>query len=290
MNVTVNRNPTVRQRRLARTLREIRTGAGRTIAQAAGTLACAESKISRIESGQSGIRLVDLRLLLDAYGVDDESVRLRLEELSRGGRQRGWWNRYAQDLNPMYADYIALEADASEFLSVQPFLIPGLLQTERYTRAVVKAQMPDVTDDQVDTLTKIRQERRSVLTRPDPLTVWVVLSEWVLGQEIGGQAVMQEQFAYVIDMAGEPNISLQILPKTSEAHAALFGPFVILTFPDPAETDVVYVDGMVSTIYIEEPDEVMKYSALARRVVADAHPYKKSLALIKSAANGMGSK
>ena len=285
--VTVNRNPTVRQRRLARTLRQLRIQSGQTIAMAAQTLACAESKISRIEGAQSGIRLVDLRLLLDSYGETDPEVRARLEELSREGRRRGWWDRYSDDLMPTYADYIALEADASEFCSVQPLLVPGLLQTEDYTRAVVRAQIPDASTERVETLTKVRQERLSVLTRPQPLTVWVVLSEAVLRVEIGGPGVLRAQLRHLATMAEHPNVNLQILPQSSVVHAALFGPFVILTFPEPFETDVVYVDSLLSTLYIEEPSEVAKYTALSRRVMAESLPYDKSLDLIESAAKGI---
>ncbi|MFH9351781.1 helix-turn-helix domain-containing protein [Kitasatospora sp. NPDC017646] len=91
----VNKNPTVRQRRLARTLKELRAGADLTIAQSARQPDCAESKINRIEAARSGIRLVDLRLLLDLYGVKDPGTRGRLEALSREGRLRGWWDRYS---------------------------------------------------------------------------------------------------------------------------------------------------------------------------------------------------
>ncbi|MQS13955.1 helix-turn-helix domain-containing protein [Streptomyces kaniharaensis] len=282
----VNRNPTVRQRRLARTLKEMRVAAGMTIAQSARQLACAESKISRIEAAQSGIRIVDLRLLLDLYGVTDQATRSQLEDLSRDGRLRGWWDRYSDTLSPLYADYISLEADASDAYSVETFLIPGLLQTEDYTRAVVRAQIEDASVEQVERLTKVRLERRSVLKRQSPLRLWVVLSESVLKHQIGGRAVMREQLDYLVAMADRPNINIQVLPENSDVHAALFGPLVILSFPESTETDVVYVDGLLSTLYIEEPGEVFKYSNLFRRALAESLPRKESIALIERIAKG----
>ncbi|WP_188303252.1 helix-turn-helix domain-containing protein [Streptomyces sp. CBMA123] len=282
----VNRNPTVRQRRLARTLKELRVAARMTMVQAARQLDCAESKISRIEAAQSGIRLVDLRLLLDLYGVTDHAVRSRLEELSREGRLRGWWDRYSDALSPLYADYISLEADASDAYSVETFLVPGLLQTEDYTRAVVRAQIEDASVEQVEQLTKVRLERRSVLTRESPLRLWVVLSESVLKHQIGGRAVMREQLDYLVAMAGRPNINIQVLPEESDVHAALFGPLVILSFPESTETDVVYVDSLLSTLYIEEPGEVFKYSSLFRRGLAESLPRKESIAFIERIAKG----
>ncbi|MDH6115703.1 DUF5753 domain-containing protein [Kitasatospora sp. GAS204B] len=283
----VNRNPTVRQRRLARTLKELRTAKRMTLAQAAQQLACAESKISRIEAAQSGVRLVDLRLLLDLYDVHDSGTRAGLEALSREGRLRGWWDRYSETLSPLYADYIALEADASDAYSIQTLLVPGLLQTEDYTRAVVRAQIEDATPQQVETLTKVRQERRSVLTRNAPLRLWVVLSESVLKHQIGGPSVMRGQLDFLTSASDNPNINIQVLPEASDVHAALFGPVVILSFPETTETDVAYVDSLLSTLYIEEPDEVFKYSNLFRRALAESLPRTESIALIERIAKGM---
>ncbi|GAA1948056.1 helix-turn-helix domain-containing protein [Kitasatospora viridis] len=283
----VNKNPTVRQRRLARTLKELRTAKRLTLAQAAQQLECAESKISRIEAALSGIRLVDLRLLLDFYGVQDPAERARLEALSREGRLRGWWDRYSETLAPVYADYIALEADASDMYSIETLLIPGLLQTEDYTRAVVRAQIPDATSEQVETLTKVRQERRSALTRESPLRMWAVLSESVLKHQIGGLAVMREQLDFLVTSAAQPNINVQVLPESSDVHAALFGPVAILSFPDTTDTDVVYVDSLLSTLYIEEPAEVGKYADLFRRALAESLPSTRSIALIERIAREM---
>ncbi|MGF1428990.1 helix-turn-helix domain-containing protein [Kitasatospora sp. LaBMicrA B282] len=282
----VNRNPTVRQRRLARMLKELRTAKRLTIAQAAGQLACAESKISRIEAAQSGIRLVDLRLLLDLYEVPDPATRADLEALSREGRLRGWWDRYSDTLSPLYADYIALEADASDAYSIETLLVPGLLQTEDYTRAVVRAQIADATPEQVETLTKVRQERRSVLTRERPLRMWAVLSESVLKHQIGGPAVMRSQLQFLAAASNDPHVNIQILPEASDVHAALFGPVVVLGFPGTTETDVAYVDSLLSTLYIEEPTEVFRYTELFRRALAESLPRSESIAVIEHLAEG----
>lgn len=283
----INRNPTVRQRRLARTLRDLRLAAGKTLVQSARVLVCSEAKISRIEGAHSGVRPVDLRLLLDFYGVTDPAQRAYLEELSRDGRKRGWWNRYVGDINPIYADYIALEADASDAFSVETMLIPGLLQTEGYTRAVVKVQRPDASADRIDFLTKVRQERLSVLNRPSPLRIWVVVSESALRHMVGGKQVMREQLDHLARMAEETDIHLQVLPEGAAAHAALVGPFVILRFPDATETDVVYVDTLLSALYIEDPPDVLRYDDLFRSVMGDALPFEDSLALIKRVAREM---
>lgn len=87
-------------------------------------------------------------------------------------------------------------------------------------------------------------------------------------------------------MARQPNVNLQILPATSSMQAALFGPFVVLSFPEPVETDVVYVDSLLRTLYIEEPSELGRYTSLVRRLVAESLPYQQSIELIERIAKG----
>jgi len=285
--VPVNRNPSVRQRRLARTLKQLRNDAGLTMAQVAHHLACAESKISRIEGAQSGVRVVDLRLLLELYGVSSPELRRQLEEMSRDGRLRGWWDRYSDVLSPAYADYISLEADASTVRSIPTLLIPGLLQTEDYTRAMLRVQIKNGTAEQVEALTQVRQRRRSALTRSSPLGLWVVLSESVLKHEIGGRAVMRDQLDYLARAARGENIKVQILPEASDAHASLSIPVTILGFPEATETDVVYVDNLYSTIYIEDQSEVAVYANLFNDVAAASLSPETSITLIERAAKEM---
>ncbi|MFF7248527.1 helix-turn-helix domain-containing protein [Embleya sp. NPDC008237] len=277
--MAVNKNPTVRQRRLARTLKQYRAAAGMTLLQAAEILACSDAKVSRIESAQSGVRIVDLRLLLDAYNVQDAAQRAHLEDLARNGRRRGWWDQY--ELTRTHAEYIALESDASDQYSVETILIPGLLQTEDYTRAVVEIQRPDAAPHRIELLTKVRQERVSVLTRPDPLRVWSVISESALRHVVGGAAVMRAQLEHLADMARRPNVHVQVLREDSGMHAAVIGSFQMLRFLDPPETDVAYVDSLSGTLYIEDPSEVAIYEEQFRTISAAAASYVESMQIIK---------
>ena len=287
--MAVHRNPTVRQRRLARMLKALRYEARKTAAQAAEHLSCAESKISRIESAYSGIRVVDLRLLLDFYGIPEKSsLRSQLEALLRESQLRGWWDRFSDIISPSYAEYISLEADASHSRNVQALLVPGLLQTEDYTRAVLGVQNQSATLEQVEILTKVRQERRSVLTRSDPLKMWVVLAASVLKHRIGGPAVMSAQLEHLVKASQADNITIQILPEESDIYASLFTPVTILSFPDAMETDVVYADNLLSTLYIEDADEISHYEDVFRRAVADSLSPEKSVALIERTSKEMG--
>ncbi|MFI9832900.1 helix-turn-helix domain-containing protein [Streptomyces sp. NPDC051913] len=287
--MAVNRNPTVRQRRLGRMLRDLRIAAGKTLAQAAEELACAESKMSRIEGAQSGIRPLDLRVLLAFYGVDDQALRARLQELARHGRERGWWSKYEDTLKPAYADYIALEWDASDLYVVETGLIPGLLQTGDYTEAVIREQRPDKADafEYVEEQVKVRGQRRQVFARPAPLRLWAILTEASLQHRMGSPDVMREQLDYLATQASETNIQIQVLPSAAPINSALYGPYGILSFPEPAETDVVYADGLIDTVYYEEPAQVEIFTTLFRRLNSEALPVEKSIARIRAAIQEM---
>ncbi|MCW8382383.1 helix-turn-helix domain-containing protein [Streptomyces justiciae] len=287
--MAVNRNPTVRQRRLGRMLRDLRIAAGKTLAQAAEELACAESKMSRIEGAQSGIRPLDLRVLLAFYGVDDQALRARLQELARHGRERGWWSKYEDTLKPAYADYIALEWDASDLYVVETGLIPGLLQTGEYTEAVIREQRPDRADDfeYVQEQVKVRGQRRQVFARPAPLRLWAILTEASLRHRMGSPDVMREQLDYLATQASETNIQIQVLPSAAPINSALYGPYGILSFPEPAETDVVYADGLIDTVYYEEPAQVEIFTTLFRRLNSEALPAEESIARIRAAIQEM---
>lgn len=286
----VNRNPTVRQRRLGRTLRELRNAAGKTLAQAAEELGCAESKVSRIEAAQSGVRSLDLRVLLDFYGVQDTDLRSRLQELTRHGRERGWWSKYEDTLKPAYADYIALEWDASDLYVVETGLIPGLLQTPAYTEAVIREQRPAKAHDftYLQEQVKVRDHRRQVLTRDTPLRLWAIISESCLRHRMGSSDVMHEQLVQLAAQAADSNVQVQVLPSAASINSALYGPFGILSFPEPAETDVVYADGLIDTVYYEEPAQVEVFTTLFRRLNSEALPAEASIARIRAAIEESG--
>lgn len=284
----ITSNPTMRQRRLARRLRELRTAAGLTHADAARVLGSAESKVGRVENAQSGIRLPDLRALMDAYGVTDPKLRQEIEVLAREVKKKGWWSRYADAVDSAYAAYVAVEWDAYELYNVETNLIPGLLQTPEYTEAVIRLQAPDATAEAIETQITVRRERRKVLTRDDPLHFWAVVSESALYHRIGGRQVMTAQLDALLDASRQQNIELQILPREDPMNGCLFGPFVIMSFPSAAETDVVYTEAPTSTLYYEEAGEVESYTTLFRRLNMAAANVSKSRALIMDALKEIG--
>ncbi|AEW94288.1 MULTISPECIES: helix-turn-helix domain-containing protein [Streptomycetaceae] len=284
----INTNPTIRQRRLARRLRELRTAAGLTYADVSEVLGSDRSKIGRIENAQSGIRLPDLRALLDAYGVTDPAQRHEIEVLARESKQKGWWSRYSHAVDSAYAAYVAVESDAGELYNVETHLVPGLLQTPEYTKALIELQVPDATAEHVETQITVRSERRKVLTRENPLQLWVIISESVLHHRVGSRGVMKAQLESLAEDSRLPNVQLQVLPREDPMNACLFGPFVIMSFPTASETDVVYTDSSTSTVYYEDPADVDVYTTLFRRLNMAATNVNKSRALILDAIREMG--
>jgi transcriptional regulator with XRE-family HTH domain len=262
-------DPTVRQRRLARVLRQLRDDAGLTIEQVAEKLEMSPSTVSRMETAHVGVRPRDLRYLLDMYGVTG-GRRDELLQIARERRQQPWWQEF-RDLPSMAL--IGLEADASSILQYAVLLVPGLLQTEAYARAVLTAIRLEDERDEIERRVTLRMERQALLTGKDAPRYRVVLDEALLHRQIGGPTVMREQLQRLIDVAELSNVTLQVLPLTSGAHAALDGEFTVLRYREPADPDVVFVENTGSDLYIENADVTRRYNLTFDHLVAVAlHP------------------
>jgi transcriptional regulator with XRE-family HTH domain len=262
--------PPVRRRLLGAALRRFREQAGFTLEDAARMLECDRSKISRIETGQRGIRPKELRELLMEYGVDDPR-RDALVAIARQTRQSGWWQSYSHVLSDAYQDFIGLEASASAIWIYEAQLIPGLLQTEDYARAIASASLVGESQEEREQFVEARLTRQQVLVRADPLQFWAVLSEGALRQLVGGSEVMRVQLHHLIEVSNtRPNVNLQVLPFSAGAHAATSGPFAIMKFPEAPDLGVVYLEGQTGGIYLESTDEVARYTLVSEHLRASA--------------------
>jgi transcriptional regulator with XRE-family HTH domain len=226
-------SPTARGRRLRHELRRLREEAGLTHSEVARRLDWSASKLSRIETGQSRVQTGDVRDLLGAYGVTDEATAEALVQLAREARRRGWWTRYTDVLGS--GTYVGLEADASALHTYESMFVPGLLQTEDYARAIIRADLAKPDPETLERRLAARMARQEILSRPDPPQIWAVLDESVVGRPVGGPAVMRAQLQYLIEVSNRPNtpLTLQVLPLTVGAHPGMNGPFVILEFQSP---------------------------------------------------------
>ncbi|MGW3459454.1 helix-turn-helix domain-containing protein [Streptomyces olivaceoviridis] len=255
--------PAVRRRKLGAELRMLRTGAGLTSGEAARLVGWHQSKVSRIETGASGVKPADLRLLLDAYQVRDAHLRellLMLAGSEDAGGRHGWWHAYRGVLPPTYRDFISLESQASAMRTLETTVVPGLLQTPEYARAVTRAAVKDLDEDRLDTLVEVRLARQDVLRSDPPLVLSAVLDEAVLRREVGGPKVMARQLERLMEAARLPQVRLQVLPFAAGAHVGLTGPFVIFSFPSTSDLDVVVLDQLTSSLYLERKEDLMAYS------------------------------
>ncbi|MDR3082201.1 MAG: helix-turn-helix domain-containing protein, partial [Streptomyces sp.] len=200
-NSTASSPSTVLGRQLGDELRRLRESARLTTSEAAEALDCTKGKISRIENGRVTVRLPDLTAMLQAYGTTDTELRDRLAGLARKAnrrRRQGWWNQYGSMLADTYRDYIALEAMAGTIRTFQAQLVPGLLQTPEYIRAVTVASRQWKTADEIEHFVQVRLTRQERLVHDSPLRLWAVISEAVLLQQVGGPEVMKAQLEHLL--------------------------------------------------------------------------------------------
>ncbi|MDH6623154.1 transcriptional regulator with XRE-family HTH domain [Streptomyces sp. LBL] len=255
--------PAVRRRKLGAELRALRTGAGLTSGEAARLVGWHQSKVSRIETGTSGVKPADVRLLLDAFGVRDSQLRELLMVLAGFDESAGrhhWWHAYRGVLPPTYRDFISLESQASAMRTLETSVVPGLLQTPEYARAVTRAAVDGLDDERLDALVEVRLARQDVLRSQPPLELSAVLDEAVLRREVGGPEIMTRQLEQLVEAARLPHVRLQVLPFAAGAHVGVTGPFVIFSFSTTSDLDVVVLDHLTSSLYLERGEDLQAYT------------------------------
>ncbi len=254
-------NPTARRRRLGMELRRLRESSGMTGEEAADRMSWSGSKLSRIERGQVASNSDDIRDLLELYGVDEPGFRHTLVMLARESRRRGWWHAYGDVLPERFEVYLGLEPEASTLRFYQSETIPGLVQTESYARALVRAHPVPVDADELERRVELRLRRQELLLRDYPPQTWVVLDEAVLHRPIGGAGVLADQLDHLLKITAEGHVNVQVLPYDAGTHPGLNGSFDILEFP---ESDIytqylVHLENLTNSLYIEKAKEVQNY-------------------------------
>ncbi|HTI22657.1 MAG TPA: helix-turn-helix transcriptional regulator [Kutzneria sp.] len=273
-------SPTVRKRRLASELRRLREAAGLTIEDVGEKLECSPSKISRIETLRVGVTPRDVRDMLLLYGVPEEQ-REYLVQIAREARIKGWWESFG-DVGR--GAFLGFEAEAAILRTYNAMLVPGLAQSEAYIRALIAEGAPDMSPDEAERRITMRLTRKRILERDDPPRVSFVLDESVLRRPVGGPDVMRTQLEHLVDLSTRPNVTFQVIPFAHRSYPGMGASFVIMEFPDPADRDVVYVEGTVDGTFQENADEVDYYSMLWGHLVAAGLSPKDSTAFIADAA------
>ncbi|MBO4257550.1 helix-turn-helix domain-containing protein [Streptomyces griseorubiginosus] len=273
---------TVLGRRLGGELLRLREACGLRQAQAAEALTASVAKVAKIERGQVPMRDPDVRALCRLYGESDEVVIGKLLALAKADRERrrarGWWNQYPQ-LRAM-VEYVALEDIATGVRTWQGAIVPGLLQTPDYARALAVGNGNWEDPDEIEPFVESRMARQARLHGESPLELWAVVHEGALRQLVGGRDVMRAQLEHLLDMARRPNVKLQVLPFLAGAHPGMTSAFTIVSFAEPGALDVVHVDTTSSTLWLESDTDADHHNGLFDRITRMSLAQRNSVKLI----------
>ena len=274
--------PPVRRRLVGGALRRYRENLGYTLDDAARVLECDRSKVSRIETGQRGIRGKELRELLTEYGIDDQQQAI-LAGMADPRGARGWYGAYADVLPGAWQDFLLLEAGASRVLIYEAQRIPALLQTVDYARALAEADPAMADDDVRDRVveaTLARQKKVLGERKPD---IHVVIGEAALHQEVGGPEVMEGQLGLLAGVSGDSGvITVQILPFSSGAHAAAdIGSLTILQFLEAPGLGVVHLGGAGGGVCLESQEDLAVHARVFEQLRAFALSPAQSAMLLR---------
>lgn len=264
-------SPLVGRRQVALDLRRYRLASGRTIEDVARQLECSAAKVSRMETGAVRVRIQDLRAIVELYGVTGVE-RDELFARVRQSRTRGWWQEFADVVPPGSATFYGLEDGATSIGQHSASLVPGLLQTEAYARALI-GSVPEASAEEVERRVALRVRRQRLLARAAPPRLHVVLDEAVLCRWIGGPEVMAEQLAGLLEAMARPELTVQVVEFRSGAHPAAGVSFTVFGFSDATEGPVVFREQLDANSFLDQPDQVQRYtSALARAAALAAGP------------------
>jgi transcriptional regulator with XRE-family HTH domain len=255
-------SPTLRRRELGFLLRQLRNERRLSVEDVTARLLFSPTKLSRLETGRTGASPRDIRDLCDLYQVTDPAERQRLTTLAREGKQRGWWQDYALP----YATYVGLEAEAASISDYHSDLVDGLLQVDGYAHAILQTREPPLDDATVEQRVEARIRRQALLTHDDGPLLHSILDEGALRRPVGGPAVMRAQLERIIELAGLPRVTFQLIPLDVGAHPGLGSTFVIIGFEEPMVNDVVYVEGLIGNVYLEGAADLERYRQVFSRL------------------------
>jgi transcriptional regulator with XRE-family HTH domain len=271
--------PTVQRLALGGQLRRLRESRGISAEQAAEVIRGSHSKISRMEHGRVGFKERDVSDLLTLYGVTDREERAALLNLAREANAAGWWHAYTDILPAWLEPYVGLEAAASVIRTYEVQFVPGLLQTEDYALALIRLGSA-ASEEHAGRRAELRISRQEILHGPNPPQLWAVVDEGALRRPVGSPQVTRGQLQHLIQMAGHPAVTLQILPFTAGPHPAMGGPFTILRFAEPDLRDVVYIEQLTSALYLGKPTEVESYLHVMEQLCLQAEPASKTATIL----------
>lgn len=249
-------SPTVRRRRLGRELRRLREAQDLKLSAAAKDADVPLSTLSNIENAEARrIKPRDVQALADLYEASAAELNALLE-LAKESKELGWWSRYRDVFGGNALPDFEVEASMMRMYQCQ--VIPGLLQTPDYAKAIFHGG-GTLSDEEVQRNVDARIQRQHALTRHKPLHLWAVIDEAALHRLPGSAAVMRDQLQHLLNMAMHHNVDVQVLPFNAGMHAALSGSFVMLDFPSELDPGIVYTETSTDILFVQESASVQRY-------------------------------
>ncbi|MGK5533535.1 helix-turn-helix domain-containing protein [Streptomyces sp. URMC 129] len=268
---------------LGKRLQDLREAAGLSFEEAATALDVTHATIRRMEKAQVGLKVPYVEKLLRIYGVTGQREIDAFLDLVREANQPGWWHRYRDVLPEWFSAFVSLEAEADQIRAYEPHYVPGLLQTEAYATAVLRAGMPHAPAGEIERLVALRLTRQELLVRKQPPLLWVVMDETVLRRPIGRPHVMRAQISRLIEAATTmPQVRLQVMPFAAGPHPAMYGPFHLFRFPLHELSDVACAESLVGAAYFDQRDDVSAFREALDRMCAQAAPVNRTEAILSA--------
>lgn len=253
--------PTVGQVVLGKRLQELREEAGLGREEAARVLRVAPATVRRMEMAEVALKIPYVQMLLDAYGVGAEEA-AGFVKLAEEANRPGWWQRYHDVLPEWFSLYVSLEEAAQLIRSYEPHFVPGLLQTERYARAVLQSGTVGWRGQEaVERHVALRMARQQLLERPDPPHLWVVIDETVLRRPVGGGGgeVMREQLDKLLECSERDRVTVQVAEFADGPHPGTYAPFSLFRFAEPELPDLVYTEYLSGALYLDSRTEISSH-------------------------------
>ncbi len=257
--------PLIPRRRLGAAFRALREARRETLQQTAGSVMFSPSKLSRIENGQAGEpHPRDVRDLI-AHFAPGEAETARLESLAEAGRVPGWWQVPPYSMQGRLDTFISYESAAARIESYVPAVVPWIVQTREYADAALRALAPHLAATEREHQVEIRMERqRALRARAQRPALLFVIPEAVLHRRVGTHLAMRAQLTAMLDAYEDPTLDLHVIPFAAGIYEALeVTSLTVFLFTDEADADVVALERVGFTQFLERPEDVAKY----RRVV-----------------------
>ncbi|MGN2636891.1 Scr1 family TA system antitoxin-like transcriptional regulator [Nocardia takedensis] len=271
-------------RRLAALLFEMREGVNLSKEEVSGRTGINVTTLYRIEAAQARPQRRTLMTLLELYDIEPDRRKYALDLLS-DAQKPGMSRPYEANLTEVCSAYINFESEALSARHYQTSYIPGLLQTPQYAGAVIDTSMPKVEAAVTESRVSARMNRATVLTKDEPLELWVVLDEAAITRVVGGTEVMYGQLQKLVEQSKQKNVILQILPFDAGAHPGMAGSFTLLDFPEPNDPELVYVEGIAGDELIEGHIEIRRFGVIFDQLRAMALSPRDSITRIQRVAD-----